>query len=255
MQALEVQTGAARNFIPQLLKRAAENNPTVAGTGKPEGVKKARKTLFEMKEKAKWLEIESKRLHVLADEPIARKVQYSEAFALGAKKVLAVQETARVAQLAADFNIMTMDPSGLDECAKAWYDKCRLAANERADAAVVEMDVQRSVSAEVAAANIAAIAQLRALEHEARNRAFWAEMSAANGVVDLCENEYAVGTGENEGPDDGVGAVSGGERGHYVYWFLSFKPIFPHSILSPFYVNVLRSDCSEHVVYFSSLQI
>lgn len=137
-------------------------------------------------------------------------MQYSEAFALGRSKVEVAQETARVAQIATDLSIMTMDPSGLDECARAWYDKCRQGCNDRADAAVLEREVQRAVSAEVAAANTAAIAQLRALEHEARNRAFWADISAANGVADLEDaNEDVVGDGENHGPDDGVGAGFG----------------------------------------------
>lgn len=209
--ALEVQTGAQRNFIPQLLKRAAENNPTVVGTGKPEGIKKARRTLLELKEKAKWLEIESKRLHVLADELSARKVQYGEAFKLGEKKVLVAQEAARVAQAAADFAVMTMDTTDMDDFTFDWYEKSRIAIQGRADAALVHMEVQRAVAAELARANIAATAQLRALEAEARAASFWAHTAAANGVVDLEAEDVPGADGEN-GLDDGVGAGSGDEE-------------------------------------------
>lgn len=45
-----------------------------------------RMTMLELKEKAKWLEIESQRLTVLAEERNARKVQYNEAFVFGRKE-------------------------------------------------------------------------------------------------------------------------------------------------------------------------
>lgn len=86
--------------------------------------------------------------------------------------MLAIRETDRVAQLVADFAIMTMDPTGMDAMTLAWYEGSRRAVTERAAAAETEREVQRGVAAEFAVAEIAAIAQLRVLETERRASEF-----------------------------------------------------------------------------------
>ena len=140
---VQQQAGAAEQTVRQRLERETEREPTVAGTGKPEGVKKARRTTAEMSAKEKETLKEEQSLSKYLDA-------LSQKGKLGISTMLEGSKRTQVMQEALDHDIMKTDTTGMDAVARVYYELKRKHAVARLLALDAQMEEDR-IAAEVGA--------------------------------------------------------------------------------------------------------
>ena len=151
VKGMEQQTGAARRCVAELLEREIGSAPTVASTGKPEGVKKARRTMAEQKEKAKEIAIEEARLEAVVEELTHRRKNQTAAVAQGIIRD-------RVLQNQTDAAIFAVDMTDMDAMSVEFYTLRRKAALEHAREWEVEKEQARNSARDAMLAAEAALA-------------------------------------------------------------------------------------------------
>ena len=112
---VQQQTGAAEQTVRQRLERETEREPTVARTGKPKGVKKARRTTAEMSAKEKEICKEEQSLSKYLDA-LTQKGR------LGISTMLEGSKRTQVMQDALDHDIMKTDTTGMDAVTRVYYE-------------------------------------------------------------------------------------------------------------------------------------
>ena len=130
------QTAAAEESVRERIERAKAKEPTVAGTKKPEGLKKARRTMAEIAVKEKEAAREQAALTSYLDG-IAQKGQ------LGVTVVDGGLKRSRVMQEEIDDKLMDRDTSGMDAMAKSYFELRKKHAVERLVAVEVELEKER----------------------------------------------------------------------------------------------------------------
>ena len=135
-ETMNRQTNAAQDSVRERIERAKAKEPTVAGTKKPEGIKKARKTMVEISAKEKEVAREQAALTSYLDG-IAQKGQ------LGVNVVAGGLKRIRVMQEELDDKLMDRDTSGMDEITKGYFELRKKHAMERLLAVEVEMEKER----------------------------------------------------------------------------------------------------------------
>ena len=150
-KGVEQQTGAARRAVVELLERETERAPTVAGTRKPEGIKKARRTIAEMSAKDKEIAKEEAEIEAVLEAVSARGKVSMTALAQGIIRSRAMQSRA-------DDHIMSVDTTGMDEERVEYYSLRRKHALAHARQWEAEKEEQRKSAREEMLATDAALA-------------------------------------------------------------------------------------------------
>ena len=151
---------ASQATIQARIERIAERQPTVAGTKKPEGVKRARKTMAELvgknkEEQATEDELSAYLAAFTQKEQLGRTVLKE-----GSRRTDALARSARNDQEANDDNLMRTDTTGMDEESIAYFKikkrRCveRLLEQDRQD--VMDKEVARIAAVFAAAAEVEA---------------------------------------------------------------------------------------------------
>ena len=145
---LQQQTEAAQQTVRSRLEREAEKEPTVAGTGKPEGVKKARRTTVELSAKEKEIAKEEQAL-----------VRYLDALThkgkLGISVLLEGSRRTQVMQDAVDNDIMKTDTTGMDAVTRGYYEMKKKHAVARLVALDEQTELERTAAELLRAVGVA----------------------------------------------------------------------------------------------------
>ena len=149
--SISQQTGAAKQTVIELLERETEREPTVVGTRKPEGQKKARRTMAEMSGKDKEIAKEEAELSAYLDAISQRSKISLSALAKG-------NDRTRAIQCASDDKIMFMDTTGMDDRTRGYYELRRKHAEEHIQLVEAQKEEERNIGAEALLAAEAAIA-------------------------------------------------------------------------------------------------
>ena len=117
-ETVKRRAAAARQTVRQQLDREKAKEPTgrfLVGTKKPEGVKKARRTIAEMSVKEKEIAREEAALKTYLDA-LTQKGQLGRSVVVeGSKRTKAMQE-------AVDDELMGTDTTGMDEASRGYYE-------------------------------------------------------------------------------------------------------------------------------------
>ena len=133
------QTGAAKKTVIELLAREAEKEPTVVGTRKPEGQKKARRTMTEMSAKDKEIEKEEAELSGYLDAISQRSRISIAALARGSDRTKAIRS-------ATDDKIMFMNTTGMDAETLGYHQLRRKHALEHVQQVEENKEAERNAS-------------------------------------------------------------------------------------------------------------
>ena len=109
------RTSVARLTVRQQLDREKAKEPTVVGTKKPKGVKKARRTIAEMSVKEKEIAREEAALQTYLDALTQKGQLGRSVVAEGSKRTRAMQE-------AVEDELMGTDTTGMDEASRGYYE-------------------------------------------------------------------------------------------------------------------------------------
>ena len=151
VRGLEQETGASRRCMVELLEREKVSAPSVASTGKPEGIKKARRTTAEVAALEKEIAKEEGRLEVAIEDLTHRGKNFVTALAQSVVKSQALQSQV-------DVHIMSVDTTGMEPDMVEYYTLMKRAALHHARQWEAERVAERNSAREGILASEAALA-------------------------------------------------------------------------------------------------
>ena len=153
---VQQRAGAAVGTVRARLEKEKVKEPTVAGTKKPEGVKRARRTMKEMSQKEKEVVKEEAALSKYL-ESLTKKGH------LGVTILSEGRERTRVLQERVDDELMAIDTTGMSEAKKEYYELRQNFAMERLHALQAQKLQERIDATEAAVTAAAAAAAIASL--------------------------------------------------------------------------------------------
>ena len=132
-ETVEQQTGAAQQTVRERLAREAAKEPTVIGTDKPEGQKKARRTMAEVSAKDKEIAEKEAALKSYLDALTEKKQLGITVLMEGSKRTRAMQE-------AVDDDLMRTDTTAMDAATRGFFELRKKHALEN----LMEVDEERT---------------------------------------------------------------------------------------------------------------
>ena len=189
-ETVNQQTRATDQTVRERIDKEKLDEPTVVGTGKPEGVKKARRTIVELSVKEKEIEKEQAALTSYLDSLTQKSQLGIRAIEEGSKRTRAMQE-------AVDDELMGKDTSGMYVATRGYWELRK----KRVLQLIVALDVQKELD-KLAATVEAAQASV-------------AEEAAVASAEETVQFEDAAGALEDEGweeEDDEVEGYNGSEE-------------------------------------------